>query len=108
MRRTAFPLALCIIGLVALAGLNATAQDAELTADQIVDLALETDTVGFNSGEAVITLIIQDESGATAIEYGLIAGLVAVAIIAAVSALGTSLSDLFTSVATTVSTATGS
>ena len=32
--------------------------------------------------------LIQDESGATAIEYGLIAGLVAVAIIAALTALG--------------------
>ena len=56
----------------------------------------------------VIARLIQDESGATAIEYGLIAGLVAVAIIAALSALGTSLSDLFDYVATTVSTATGS
>ena len=56
----------------------------------------------------VIARLIKDESGATAIEYGLIAGLVAVAIIAALSALGTSLSDLFDYVATTVSTATGS
>lgn len=55
-----------------------------------------------------IARLIKDESGATAIEYGLIAGLVAVAIIAALSALGTSLSDLFDYVATTVSGATGS
>lgn len=55
-----------------------------------------------------INRLIQDESGATAIEYGLIAGLVAVAIIAALTALGTSLSDLFTEVSDTVSTATGS
>jgi pilus assembly protein Flp/PilA len=55
-----------------------------------------------------ITRLIQDESGATAIEYGLIAGLVAVAIIAALSALGTSLSDLFTYVSDTVGAATGS
>ncbi|MCK6505355.1 Flp family type IVb pilin [Myxococcota bacterium] len=55
-----------------------------------------------------IARLIKDESGATAIEYGLIAGLVAVAIIAALSALGTSLSDLFDYVATTVSSATGS
>jgi len=46
----------------------------------------------------LIQRLIKDESGATAIEYGLIAGLVAVAIIAALSALGTSLTDLFTSV----------
>jgi pilus assembly protein Flp/PilA len=37
----------------------------------------------------------KDESGATAIEYGLIAALIAVAIIAAVSALGGRLSGTF-------------
>ena len=37
----------------------------------------------------------QDESGATAIEYGLIAGLIAVAIIAGASSLGNSLDDMF-------------
>lgn len=36
-----------------------------------------------------------DESGATAIEYGLIAALVAVAIIAALSTLSTELGDTF-------------
>ena len=50
----------------------------------------------------MIKAFLQDESGATAIEYGLIAGLVAVAIIAALTALGSSLSDLFSSVADTV------
>ena len=40
-----------------------TAPTGELTADDIVDRALETDTMGFQSGEAVITLIIQDDSG---------------------------------------------
>ena len=39
--------------------------------------------------------LIKDESGATAIEYGLIAGLVAVAIIAALGTLGDSLNTLF-------------
>jgi pilus assembly protein Flp/PilA len=38
---------------------------------------------------------IDDESGATAIEYGLIAALVSVAAIAALSALGTALEDIF-------------
>lgn len=52
---------------------------------------------------ALIQRLITDESGATAIEYGLIAGLVAVAIIAALTALGTSLDTLFSNVATTVS-----
>jgi pilus assembly protein Flp/PilA len=36
-----------------------------------------------------------DESGATAIEYGLIAALVGVAIIVAVAELGVSLGDLY-------------
>ncbi len=43
---------------------------------------------------------LKDESGATAIEYGLIAALVSVAIIAAVTALGTSLSGVFDGIAT--------
>jgi pilus assembly protein Flp/PilA len=42
----------------------------------------------------------KDESGATAIEYGLIAALIAVVIIGAVTAVGTSLSTTFTSVST--------
>jgi pilus assembly protein Flp/PilA len=40
----------------------------------------------------------KDESGATAIEYGLIASLVGVAIIASVRALGTKLSGSFAKV----------
>ncbi len=42
-----------------------------------------------------IARFVDDESGATAIEYGLIAALIAVGIIAAASALGGSLSSLF-------------
>lgn len=41
-----------------------------------------------------------DEEGATAIEYGLIAGLIAVALIATLTALGTDLGALFTKVST--------
>lgn len=41
----------------------------------------------------------KNESGATAIEYGLIAALIAVAIIAAVSALGSNASSTFNKVA---------
>jgi pilus assembly protein Flp/PilA len=40
----------------------------------------------------------KDESGATAIEYGLIAALIAVVIIGGVTAVGTSLSSTFTTV----------
>lgn len=42
----------------------------------------------------------QNESGATAIEYGLIAALIAVAIIGAVTALGTNASTTFDTIAT--------
>jgi len=45
-----------------------------------------------------ISKFMSDESGATAIEYGLIAALIAVVIIAAVTTLGTSLSATFTKV----------
>jgi pilus assembly protein Flp/PilA len=45
---------------------------------------------------------ILDESGATAIEYGLIAAGIAVVIIGAVEAVGTSLSNTFSSVASAV------
>ena len=38
---------------------------------------------------------VKDESGATAIEYGLIAALIAVAAIGAMSALGTKLTTTF-------------
>jgi pilus assembly protein Flp/PilA len=41
---------------------------------------------------------VRDESGATAIEYGLIAALIAVVIIGAVTAVGTKLSTTFTTV----------
>jgi pilus assembly protein Flp/PilA len=43
---------------------------------------------------------VRDESGATAIEYGLIAALIAVVIIGAVSTVGTNLTTTFNSVAT--------
>ena len=43
-----------------------------------------------------LRLFFKDESGATAIEYGLIAALIAVVIITDVTAVGTSLSTTFT------------
>ena len=45
---------------------------------------------------------VADQSGATAIEYALIAVLVGIAIIGAVTALGDSLQAIFSSVATTL------
>jgi pilus assembly protein Flp/PilA len=45
-----------------------------------------------------LTSFFSDESGATAIEYGLIAAGIALAIIAVVNGLGTNLNDKFTSI----------
>ncbi len=50
---------------------------------------------------------VRDESGATAIEYGLIAALVSVAAIGALSALGDSLNTIFSFISTTLSGAAG-
>jgi pilus assembly protein Flp/PilA len=47
-----------------------------------------------------ISKFAKDESGATAIEYGLIAALIAVVIISAVTALGTTISSKFQAVVT--------
>ena len=46
-----------------------------------------------------VSRFVKDESGATAIEYGLIAALIAVVIITAVTTLGKNLSTTFTNVA---------
>ncbi len=54
-----------------------------------------------------LTRIIEDQSGATAIEYGLIAALVSVAAIGVLTSLGTSLAGVFTLVTTTLTTAVG-
>ncbi len=50
----------------------------------------------------LISRFVRDESGATAIEYGLIAALIAVVIITGVTAVGTHLSTTFTNLATSV------
>jgi pilus assembly protein Flp/PilA len=51
--------------------------------------------------------LCEDESGATAIEYALIAMCISIAIIAAASAVGTSLSTTFDKVGTSLTTAAG-
>lgn len=56
--------------------------------------------------KALIQRFKADESGATAIEYGLIAALIAVAIIAAVRAVGGSLNTTFNNVSTNLNSAT--
>jgi pilus assembly protein Flp/PilA len=47
---------------------------------------------------SILKKLLKDESGATAIEYGLIAAGISVAIIATVQGLGTKLNSTFTSV----------
>jgi pilus assembly protein Flp/PilA len=48
--------------------------------------------------KSLVLKFSKDESGATAIEYGLIAAGIALAIIAAVNGLGTNLNNSFTSI----------
>lgn len=48
---------------------------------------------------ALTTRFLVDDTGATAIEYGLIASLIAIALIAAGTALGKNISDTFASIA---------
>lgn len=52
----------------------------------------------------IIKKICNNEEGATAIEYGLIAALIAVAAITAMTSLGTNLSGTFNKVSTAVTT----
>jgi pilus assembly protein Flp/PilA len=50
--------------------------------------------------KSILSRFVKDESGATAIEYGLIAAGISVAIIAVVQGLGTKLNTTFSSVST--------
>ena len=50
----------------------------------------------------LVTRFIKDESGATAIEYGLIAALIAVALIAGATQLGDAIDSKFKAVASTL------
>ncbi len=52
-----------------------------------------------------LMVFLKDDSGATAIEYGLIAALVSVAAITALSALGDSLVDIFETISTELTAA---
>jgi pilus assembly protein Flp/PilA len=53
----------------------------------------------------LVAKFASDESGATAIEYGLIAALIAVAMIAGATKVGTAINAKFTTIATKVSAA---
>jgi len=52
-----------------------------------------------------VAQFLKDESGATAIEYGLIAGLVSVVIAASVTTIGADLKVIFASIATKLTAA---
>ena len=54
-------------------------------------------------GRRWLGTLLADESGATAIEYGLIVALIAVAAITALGTLGNELSTTFSTVSTTLS-----
>jgi len=54
---------------------------------------------------SIISKIVRDDSGATAIEYGLIAALIAVAIMTTVSGMGSQLNSTFSKTSSTMGTA---
>ena len=66
--------------------------------DQLKEVAMRID---------ILKKIRKDDSGATAIEYGLIAALVSVAAIGALTAMGGSLNAMFTTVSSALSGAAG-
>ncbi len=55
----------------------------------------------------ILNKVRKDESGATAIEYGLIAALVSVAAIGALTAMGGSLNTMFETVSKSLTTVAG-
>jgi pilus assembly protein Flp/PilA len=55
-----------------------------------------------NSVTRLMTRFLRDETGATAIEYALIASFIAIAIVAAVKGVGTNLNSTFNNVAANV------
>ncbi|WP_332772653.1 Flp family type IVb pilin [Phenylobacterium sp.] len=55
-----------------------------------------------------VTRFLKDESGATAIEYGLIAALIAVVLVSAMGLVSGSLNDLLSGISTDLDTAAGS
>ena len=56
--------------------------------------------------KSIFYRLLRDESGATAIEYGLIAALISVALIAGAGALGNSLDATFNGLGSKLSTST--
>jgi pilus assembly protein Flp/PilA len=55
----------------------------------------------------LVSRFLKDESGATAIEYGLIAALISVALITGATTLGSKLNLVFTNLSETMNSAAG-
>jgi len=66
----------------------------------VVDIRVTGDMRWSCSMRKLVQRFARNESGVTAIEYGLIAALIAVVIITAVTSVGTSLTGIFQTVAT--------
>lgn len=66
----------------------------------LVECLRQSQTGGETAVWSKFIAFVNDESGATAIEYGLIAAGISVAIIAVVNGLGTKLNTKFTSIST--------
>lgn len=57
------PVRLLFAALLALIPTSLAFAQSDLTADEIIDRALDTNTIGFQTGEVTMSLIIQDPSG---------------------------------------------
>lgn len=53
----------------------------------------------------IFVRLLKDNSGATALEYGLIAGLISLALVAGATTAGTAVNQVFTAVGTALSAA---
>jgi pilus assembly protein Flp/PilA len=59
-------------------------------------------TSGLRDMKVLFKKLLREDSGATAIEYGLIASLIAVVIIGAITTVGTNMSNVFSEVASNI------
>ena len=101
-------IAVVIIGAVTALGtsLKNMFQGVSNTISAVPDPLLDSvshNIVGRSTEENQMKRFFQDESGASAVEYGLLVALIAVVIIGAVTALGTSLKNMFPGVSNTIS-----
>lgn len=63
-------------------------------------LAITGSTIAWSFKMNILARYLQDEAGATAIEYGLLAGLIALIIIGAVTSLGQNVQSIFSRLST--------